>query len=141
MSQEAITWWLKEGSVYGFAVIFMAATLLGVLWVAYQAIILLRFWIPKVAQAHLDLIDKLSKSLDTFGAGLTILCSDSEATRGGLHGLLVALMKQLSDKQRNQRLGIESDTVFHIQQAERTMRKTGTSPVRVRNEDGTERMA
>jgi hypothetical protein len=137
--QEAITWWLKEGSVYGFAVVFMAATLFGVLWVAYQAVILLKFWIPKVAEAHLELIAKLSKSLDDFSAGLTLIAGDGEASRAGLHGLLMALLKQLGDKSRNQKLGIESDAVFHIQQAERSMRRFGANPTkRKKNDDGTE---
>ena len=134
--QEALTWWLKEGSVYGFAVVFMAATLFGVLWVAYQCVILLKFWIPKVAQAHLDLVGKLSKSLDDFSAGLALIAGDEEASRAGLHGLLLALVKQFADKEKNKRLGIESDAVFHIQQAERTMRRPG--PFRRKNDDGTE---
>lgn len=128
MSQEALTWWFKEGSVYGFAVVFMGAVLFGVLWVAYQGVTLLKFWLPRWFQSTIDLQTKLSKSLDDFSAGMSVLVIDSEVLRSGLHGTLIAINRMLKDRERAKRLGIESDVIFEFDRAEKAMRRR--SPIR-----------
>lgn len=55
---------LQFTATYGIAVVFLSVFLLGVSWVFYELIALLRTWAPKVASGHVDLLSSLKDSTE-----------------------------------------------------------------------------
>lgn len=121
---DVVTWWLKEGSIYGVAVVFLVIALTIHVWFVASMIRLAQRWVPLWFQKNIESHDKVIKALDVFCETLDGTSITVDSTHSGLHGALRAVNSHLSDKASAERLGVRSDVVFQLKEAERTMRVT-----------------
>ena len=121
--QKVASWWLKEGSVYGVAVVFLVIALIMLVWFVGSMIRLAQHWVPKWFEKNFESHDKVIKALDEFCErlhGTGVMC---DSTHEGLHGALRAVNTHLAEKANAERLGVRSDVVFQLKDAERNMRE------------------
>ncbi len=120
--QRLVEWWLKEGSIYGVAVVFLVIALLMLVWFVFTMIRLAQKWVPAWFEKNIESHDKVCRALDTFCERLDDTSLKVDSTHDGIHGALRAVNSHLTDKASVERLGIKSDVVFQLKEAERCMR-------------------
>lgn len=121
--QKVASWWLKEGSVYGVAVVFLVIALIMLFWFVGSMIRLAQHWVPIWFAKNIESHDRVIKALDVFCQRLDGTSIKVDSTHDGLHGALRAVNLHLSDKSAAERLGVRSDVVFQLKDAERNMRE------------------
>lgn len=119
---ELTKWWLKEGSIYGVAVVFLVIALLMLVWFVGSMIRLAQKWVPLWFEKNIESHEKVCRALDTFCTTLDGTSAKVDSTHDGFHGAIRAVNAHLSDKANAERLGVKSDVIFQLKDAERVMR-------------------
>jgi len=119
---EVVKWWLKEGSIYGVAVVFLVIALVMLVWFIASMIRLAQTWVPRWFEKNIESHDHVIKALDAFCQRLDGTSIKVDATHDGVHGAIRAVNAHLADKASAERLGVRSDVVFQLKEAERSMR-------------------
>lgn len=132
--QRLVEWWLKEGSIYGVAVVFLVIALLMLVWFVASMIRLAQKWVPAWFEKNIESHEKVIKALDAFCETLDTTSITCAASHDGLHGALRAVNSHLADKASAERLGVKSDVIFQLKDAERVMRINR----RLKNDDTTQ---
>ena len=120
--EPLLEWWLKQGVVYGVAIVFLSAVLMILIWVAVELIRLLRKWIPLWFQKNMEAQDRMIQFLDAAIVHLTVIRAHSESAHLGLRGLLRATNSYLANKELRERLDIPSDVIIQLRTTEARMR-------------------
>lgn len=119
---DVVKWWLKEGSIYGVAVVFLVITLVMLVWFIASMIRLAQTWVPRWFEKNIESHDHVIKALDAFCQRLDGTSVKVDATHDGVHGAIRAVNAHLADKASAERLGVRSDVVFQLKEAELSMR-------------------
>jgi len=130
---DVVKWWLKEGSIYGVAVVFLVIALVMLVWFVASMIRLAQTWVPRWFEKNIKSHDHVIKALDAFCERLDGTSIKVDATHDGVHGAIRAVNTHLADKASAERLGVRSDVVFQLKEAERCMR----TPRRIPGNDET----
>lgn len=130
---DVVKWWLEEGSIYGVAVVFLVIALVMLVWFVASMIRLAQTWVPRWFEKNIESHDHVIKALDAFCERLDGTSIKVDSTHAGIRGALRAVNSHLSDKTVAERLGVRSDVLFQLKEAERALRV----PERRRPDDDT----
>ena len=117
-----VSWFLKEGAVYGVAVVFLVCVLCLLMYVAITVVRLAKHWIPLWFTKSIESHERVCRTMDDVSESLRCVHDQTHATKEGTHTAIRAMNSFVGDKGNQQRLGIKSDVVFQLKAAERAMR-------------------
>ena len=120
-----IEWWLRQGAVYGVAVLFLVCSLGIILLIAISILRTLNKWLPLWFEKSIESHQKVIDFLDDYGVRISNIDGHTSITSKRFEMFLRAINAGLSDKEVQQRLGIKSDVIIQLRAAE--MYATGTS--------------
>lgn len=84
VNTELFDWWLQRTAVYGLAFVFTAGVLLGILWVAYIIVGLLKKWVPLWFEAQIESHLAVVNGMKDLSKTLKAVHEDAKSTRSGL---------------------------------------------------------
>jgi hypothetical protein len=121
--KTVVEWWLKEGAVYGVAVVFLVFVLVAVLYGVFECIRLGRIYVPHWFEKNIESHEKICRSLDAFVNKLEEIHVVTGTTRDGMTGAIAAVNSHLKVPENRERLGVKSDVVFQLEQAEVVLKR------------------
>jgi hypothetical protein len=117
-----LEWWLREGAVLGFALLFTAGVLLIILWTAVSAIKELKVWLPQWFKSKMAHDERICVAIEEQTGLMGCNHANLHRVRSANLRVVRALNAHLKNKENRDRLGISSDVIVELNRAEETLK-------------------
>lgn len=117
----AVDFFLRQGAVYGLALVFLASILALFLWVAWSTVNILKTWLPQWFQSQIRAHKQVGIGINRLSRFILMMYRKNAASHDATAHIVAAMDVFFSENR--EKYNVPAQAIFHIQSAKKALQR------------------